>query len=171
MNKSSAKLQIKREEDGNIKAEGEIEINSMTIRDGETGELFWRCLKWNEDENNVVEIPAKILESKVVSRETTFTSKRQINDFNIVQRVLLEHKIPNAAHLLNWICLEEWSFHFGFVIPGSTNTWQSVVVAADRSEAAGSEGFNPRDAVLVIETNFYDGKKFISKSIVNVRYA
>lgn len=107
----------------------------------------------------------------MVSRETTFTSKRQINDFNIVQRVLLEHKIPNAAHLLNWICLEEWSFHFGFVIPRSTNTWQSVVVAADRSNAAGSEGFNPRDATFVIETNFYDGKSFISKNIVNVRYA
>ncbi|KAL7470112.1 hypothetical protein ACHAXS_010356 [Conticribra weissflogii] len=153
-----------------MSTDGDIEINSMVIRDGETGELYWKCLKWNEKEDNLVEIPAKVLESRVVSRETTFTSKRQINDFNIVQRILLEHKIPNAAHLSRRICLEEWVFHFGFVISGSTNTWQSVIVAADRPTAVGSEGFNPRDAALEIETNFYDGKLFISKSVANVRY-
>lgn len=27
----------------------------------------------------------------------------------------------------------EWHFTFGFVIPGSTNTWQSLIEAAENS--------------------------------------
>ena len=28
----------------------------------------------------------------------------------------------------------EWMFEFGFVIPGSTNTWQSLIEAAPQSQ-------------------------------------
>ena len=28
----------------------------------------------------------------------------------------------------------EWAFNFGFVIPGSTNTWQSTIEAADTNK-------------------------------------
>jgi hypothetical protein len=28
----------------------------------------------------------------------------------------------------------EWTFSFGFVIPGSTNTWQSLIEAAPESQ-------------------------------------
>jgi retinal rod rhodopsin-sensitive cGMP 3',5'-cyclic phosphodiesterase subunit delta len=28
----------------------------------------------------------------------------------------------------------EWAFSFGFVIPGSTNTWQSLIEAAPESQ-------------------------------------
>ncbi len=28
----------------------------------------------------------------------------------------------------------EWSFSFGFVIPGSTNTWQSLIEAAAENQ-------------------------------------
>lgn len=31
-------------------------------------------------------------------------------------------------------CLEEWFFEFGFVIPKSTNTWQSVIESAPESQ-------------------------------------
>lgn len=30
--------------------------------------------------------------------------------------------------------LEEWTFDFGFVIPNSTNTWQSIIEAAPESQ-------------------------------------
>lgn len=30
--------------------------------------------------------------------------------------------------------IAEWFFEFGFVIPGSTNTWQSVIEAAPESQ-------------------------------------
>lgn len=31
-------------------------------------------------------------------------------------------------------CLEEWFFEFGYVIPNSTNTWQSVIESAPESQ-------------------------------------
>jgi len=31
-------------------------------------------------------------------------------------------------------CLEEWHFEFGFVIPNSSNTWQSLIEAAPESQ-------------------------------------
>lgn len=36
--------------------------------------------------------------------------------------------------LLQGRVLEEWSFDFGFVIPNSTNTWQSIIEAAPESQ-------------------------------------
>ena len=35
--------------------------------------------------------------------------------------------------------LEEWSFEFGFVIPNSTNTWQSIIEAAPESQMMRSD--------------------------------
>jgi hypothetical protein len=32
------------------------------------------------------------------------------------------------------IFILEWAFSFGFVIPGSTNTWQSLIEAAPESQ-------------------------------------
>lgn len=32
------------------------------------------------------------------------------------------------------ICSSEWFFEFGFVIPNSTNTWQSLIEAAPESQ-------------------------------------
>lgn len=32
------------------------------------------------------------------------------------------------------VVILEWYFDFGFVIPGSTNTWQSVIEAAAESQ-------------------------------------
>ena len=43
-----------------------------------------------------------------------------MKDFRLEQRVLL-HDRP----------FERWNFRFGFVMPGSTNTWQQVIEAAD----------------------------------------
>ena len=63
-------------------------------------------------------------------------------------------------------------FTFGFVIPGSTNTWQSIVVAAkdDKGERVSSSRDNMKGVEFIIETNFYDDKQFICKQSVRVRY-
>jgi len=65
------------------------------------------------------------------------------------------------------ICLEEWVFTFGFVIPGSTNSWQSVIVAAKdgKSNARAMIG-----SQFLIETNFYDDSNFVCKKSTKVRY-
>lgn len=68
-------------------------------------------------------VPKKILKCKSVSREINFTSKELMEKFRLEQRVMFKGN-----------CLEEWFFDFGFVIPGSTNTWQSVIEAAPESQ-------------------------------------
>lgn len=64
------------------------------------------------------------------------------------------------------ICLEEWAFRFGFVMPKSVNSWQSVVVSAEIEDGAAkrktADSFKGVD--FVIETLFYDGKTFLSKT-------
>lgn len=46
-----------------------------------------------------------------------------------MERFRLEQKV-----LFKGRCLEEWFFEFGFVIPSSTNTWQSLIEAAPESQ-------------------------------------
>jgi retinal rod rhodopsin-sensitive cGMP 3',5'-cyclic phosphodiesterase subunit delta len=49
----------------------------------------------------------------------------------IVSKIIVIYQI---IFLLQGRCLEEWFFEFGFVIPNSTNTWQSLIEAAPESQ-------------------------------------
>lgn len=68
-------------------------------------------------------VPKSVLQCKAVSREINFTSQEAMHKFRLEQRVLFKGKV-----------LEEWNFEFGYVIPGSTNTWQSLIEAAPESQ-------------------------------------
>jgi retinal rod rhodopsin-sensitive cGMP 3',5'-cyclic phosphodiesterase subunit delta len=129
-------------------------INSMTMRDALTGELHWASdTEFSEGEAEA-HLSRAILTCKAVSREINFTSAEEIAAFRLEQRILFHGN-----------CIEEWSFSFGFVIPGSTNSWQQVIEAADAMIPAEELSGN-----IVIETNFYDGDNFISRSTVLVFY-
>mmetsp|Transcript_16973 Transcript_16973/g.55527 ORF Transcript_16973/g.55527 Transcript_16973/m.55527 type:complete len:156 (+) Transcript_16973:142-609(+) len=134
-------------------------IVSMNMRDATTGKIVWEETKWPNDwqrEEVAAHIPASILQCSEVSRELVFSSKEQISNFALVQRVFLFGQQ-----------IEEWRFDFGFVIPGSTNSWQSTIAAAgegkmlDPAVASGQ---------LVIETTFQDGENLINRSLVRVHY-
>jgi len=101
-------------------------------------------------------VPKKILKCRAVSREINFSSKEPMDKFRLEQRVLFKGK-----------CLEEWFFDFGFVIPGSTNTWQSLIEAAPESQMMPPNVLNGN---VVIETRFYDGEMVVSVSRVRVFY-
>ena len=103
-----------------------------------------------------VEIPASILQLRSVSREMNFSSVEQISNFRLVQKVHLQ------SHLL-----EEWNFTFGFVIPGSTNSWQCVI------ESAGGDQMIPASILsgnVVIETQFFDDDTLVSTTRLRVYY-
>lgn len=68
-------------------------------------------------------VPKKILKCRAVSREINFSSAEPMERFRLEQKVLFKGR-----------CLEEWFFEFGFVIPNSTNTWQSAIQAAPESQ-------------------------------------
>ena len=85
-----------------------------------------------------------------------FSSREEISNFRLVQSVSLR------GHPL-----EEWNFLFGFVIPGSTNSWQCVI------ESAGKDQMIPASVLsgnIVIETHFYDGEMHVSTTKIRVFY-
>jgi retinal rod rhodopsin-sensitive cGMP 3',5'-cyclic phosphodiesterase subunit delta len=63
--------------------------------------------------------------------------------------------------------LQEWCFDFGFVIPGSTNTWQSLIEAAPESQMMPASLLSGN---IVIETTFYNSDLEVSKSRVRLFY-
>jgi retinal rod rhodopsin-sensitive cGMP 3',5'-cyclic phosphodiesterase subunit delta len=129
-------------------------INSMTMRDALSGELHWASDAEFSQGDAEAHLSRSILACKAVSREINFTCAEEIANFRLEQRVLF-----------HGTCIEEWCFSFGFVIPGSTNSWQQVIEAAEAMIAAEELSGN-----IVIETNFYDGESFISRSTVRIFY-
>jgi retinal rod rhodopsin-sensitive cGMP 3',5'-cyclic phosphodiesterase subunit delta len=129
----------------------------MNMRDGETGDLQWESGDMSQNifnEQIDAHIPRSILSCRMVAREINFTSSIQMKDFRLEQRVLFCGS-----------CIEEWKFVFGFVIPGSTNTWQQNIEAAEKMLPAEKLTGN-----VVIETSFFDGLIFIARSRVRIFY-
>ena len=96
----------------------------MNMRDASTGEMLWEMNSWPSDWH-VAEIqarvPARILQCAAVSRELTFSSVEKVANLRCEHRVYLDGA-PDP--------IEVWDFDFGFVMPGSRNTWQTTVEAA-----------------------------------------
>jgi retinal rod rhodopsin-sensitive cGMP 3',5'-cyclic phosphodiesterase subunit delta len=102
-----------------------FKLNWMNLRDAETGKVLWQSyenlsLPGVEHEARV---PKKILKCRQVAREINFSSEEELKNLKLQQNVYFNNKL-----------IEEWFFEFGFVIPSSTNTWQSVIEAAPESQ-------------------------------------
>jgi retinal rod rhodopsin-sensitive cGMP 3',5'-cyclic phosphodiesterase subunit delta len=104
----------------------------------------------------IARVPAAILQCKAVSREINFTSIQEIQNFRLEQRVFLQG-----------VCMEEWFFVFGFVIPGSTNTWQSTIEAAEQDQMLPAKMLSGN---VTMETSFFDDDFLIAKSLVRLFY-
>eukprot|EP00904_Undaria_pinnatifida_P002358 jgi/Undpi1/12122/HiC_scaffold_5.g01798.m1 len=134
-------------------------INWMDMRDAETATLMWESEEWGKDmyEHELkATVPREILECSAVSREINFTSKQEIRNFQLEQRVFL-----------GGACIEEWFFDFGFVIPGSTNSWQQTIESAGEDRMLAAEDLSGR---MTIETTFLDGKSMLFKTLVRIFY-
>ncbi len=91
----------------------------------------------------------------------------EVQETEVLQQLLtlvcrLEQKV-----LYRGRCLEEWNFEFGFVIPNSTNTWQSLIEAAPESQMMPARVLNGN---VVIETKFFDDSLEVSTSKVRLYY-
>ncbi|XP_033095937.1 retinal rod rhodopsin-sensitive cGMP 3',5'-cyclic phosphodiesterase subunit delta-like [Anneissia japonica] len=133
-------------------------LNWMNLRDADTGKVLWQG---NEDlsipeKEHEARVPKKVLKCRAVSREINFSSKEQMQKFRLEQKVLFKGK-----------CLEEWYFDFGFVIPSSTNTWQSLIEAAPESQMMPASVLSGN---VVIETKFFDDNLLVSMSKVRIYY-
>ncbi|XP_026466971.1 retinal rod rhodopsin-sensitive cGMP 3',5'-cyclic phosphodiesterase subunit delta-like [Ctenocephalides felis] len=135
-----------------------FQINWMNLKDVDSGKVLWEGHEdlSEPDVEHEAKVPKKILKSRAISREINFSSLHSIENFRIEQKVLFK------GH-----CLEEWFFEFGFVIPNSTNTWQSMIEAAPESQMMPASVLNGN---VVIETKFYDANRLITTSKVRLYY-
>ncbi|XP_071839857.1 retinal rod rhodopsin-sensitive cGMP 3',5'-cyclic phosphodiesterase subunit delta-like [Apostichopus japonicus] len=135
-----------------------FKLNWMNLRDAETGRILWQA---TEDlsvpgKEHEARVPKRLLKCKSVSREINFSSLEQMNQFRLEQKVLLKGR-----------CLEEWYFDFGFVIPNSTNTWQSLIEAAPEGQMMPASLLSGH---VVVETKFFDDNLLVSTSRVRLFY-
>ncbi|GLV38254.1 Prenyl-binding protein [Carabus blaptoides fortunei] len=135
-----------------------FQVNWICLRDADGGKVFWQGADDLSIANveHEARVPKKILKCRAVSREFNFSSKESMEKFRLEQKVLFKGR-----------CLEEWFFEFGFVMPQSTNTWQSVMEAAPESQMMPASVLNGN---VVIETKFFDDDVLISTSRVRLFY-
>ncbi|GLH01967.1 Probable cGMP 3',5'-cyclic phosphodiesterase subunit delta [Gryllus bimaculatus] len=135
-----------------------FQVNWMVLRDADTGKILWQGYQDLSipDLEHEARVPKKILKCRAVSREINFSSVEPMEKFRLEQKVLFKGR-----------CLEEWFFEFGFVIPNSTNTWQSMIEAAPESQMMPANVLNGN---VVIETKFFDDDLLVSTSRVRLYY-
>ncbi|PAA50434.1 hypothetical protein BOX15_Mlig011649g1, partial [Macrostomum lignano] len=135
-----------------------FKLNWMNLRDGESGKIMWQGSEDLSlpDSEHEARVPKRILKCKSVSRELNFTSQEQMENFRLEQKIYFKGTV-----------IEEWNFEFGFVIPGSTNTWQSIIEAAPESQMMSASALSGN---VLIETLFFDEDLLVSKSRVRVFY-
>lgn len=135
-----------------------FQVNWMNLRDADDGKILWQG---NQDLSlpdveHEARVPKTILKCRAISREINFTSAESMEKFRLEQRILFKGR-----------CLEEWCFDFGYVIPNSTNTWQSVIEAAPESQMMPANVLNGN---VIIETQFFDDDLLVSTSQVRLFY-
>jgi retinal rod rhodopsin-sensitive cGMP 3',5'-cyclic phosphodiesterase subunit delta len=135
--------------------------DGMNMKDASTGEVLWEINSWPVDWHVTeveARVPARILACPAVSRELTFSSKEKVANLRCTHGMYLDGvETP----------IEVWDFSFGFVMPGSRNTWQTTV------EAAGGERMLKPSEVsgkLTVRTKFTDGDVVVHESVVRVFY-
>eukprot|EP00088_Acartia_fossae_P021752 TRINITY_DN23100_c0_g1_i2.p1 TRINITY_DN23100_c0_g1~~TRINITY_DN23100_c0_g1_i2.p1 ORF type:complete len:148 (+),score=35.62 TRINITY_DN23100_c0_g1_i2:2-445(+) len=133
-------------------------VNWMNLRDADTGKILWQGNEdiSDPDKEHIAQVPKKILKCRAVSRELNFSSLEPMEKFRLEQKVYFKDR-----------CLEEWNFDFGYVIPESTNTWQSLIEAAPESQMMPAKVLSGN---VVIVTHFYNGDLEISQSRVKLFY-
>ncbi|KAG2387854.1 hypothetical protein C9374_001448 [Naegleria lovaniensis] len=102
-----------------------------------------------------IKIPKEILKCQQVQREIVFSCSQPLKNLSLVQLVKL-----------NGNDIERWDFDFGFVIPNSVNSWESVIEAAKE----GTIGPEVLSGNVTIDTAFYDGDNLVASNRVRVYY-
>ena len=137
-----------------------FKVISLTLKNADTGEVAWTSdADWGKDCFTVVKdahLPSAMLKYPAVGREIVFSTVNPISGFRIEQQVIVHDK-P----------LEQWNFDFGFVIPGSENSWETIVQAAGEGNMLPAAFLSGN---MYIVTAFFAQGQLISKSVVRVFY-
>lgn len=135
-----------------------FKVNWMVLRDADSGKIVWQSFRDLSvpGVEHEARVPKGILKSRAITREINFSSAEEMTDFWLKQKILFKGR-----------CLEEWCFIFGYVMPNSINTWQSLIEAAPESQMMPAFVLNGN---VVIETEFLDSEILVSTSKVRLYY-
>ena len=152
----STKAQIDDEEDDNFnKIKEGFTVNYMQMRDGTEGRVMWEVKSWDLKKSNHTEnITKDLLKCKIITRNINFSSEA-IEDLELVQNFYLMGEL-----------IESSKFKFGFVIPGSTNDWEQIIMAKE-------DGVLPAEILsgkLKVETYFSVKGKTLYKNKILIYY-
>ena len=118
-------------------------------------EVFLRLNTTDLSTSMEARIKKAILSCDLVSREIVFSSNESIKNLRVEQEVRL-----------NSTLVEKHSFRFGFVIPGSTNTWEQTFSAAE-GRISDPDLLSGNLEILI---TFSDGNKLIKRVSLAVYY-
>ncbi len=131
-------------------------VNHMQMKNGDTGEIMWQANSWNlNKESHTENITKNILKCKKIIRNVNFSSDEKIEDLELIQNFYLMGEL-----------FERSRFKFGFVIPGSTNDWEQIMIAKE-------DGVLPAEVLsgkLQVETIFLVQGKLLYKNKILIYY-
>ncbi|XP_057322175.1 retinal rod rhodopsin-sensitive cGMP 3',5'-cyclic phosphodiesterase subunit delta-like [Microplitis mediator] len=135
-----------------------FQMNWMTFRDADTGKILWKSNQdlSDPDVEHEARVPKTILNCAAVVREINFSSIEPLGKFRLEQKVLFKGFL-----------MEEWSSEFGFVLPNTTNTWQTLIRGTRECQMMPA---NVLSGNVLIETKFFDGELLVSTSHVRLYY-
>ena len=133
-----------------------FKINLIQMKDGDSGKMMWDCKDWDfSSPNQIVKISKELLKCKIIKRNVNFSSVEKIEDLELIQNFYLMGELFESSR-----------FKFGFVIPGSTNDWEQIMIAKE-------DGVLPAEVLsgkLVVETLFLIQKKVLYKNRIHIYY-
>ena len=148
--------QIDEEDEVFNKIKEGFKVNHMQMRDGNDGKVMWEVKSWDLTKPNHKEkITKELLKCKIITRNINFSSVEAIEDLELVQNFYLMGEL-----------FESSKFKFGFVIPGSTNDWEQIIMAKE-------DGVLPAEVLsgkLQVETYFLIKGKVLYKNKILIYY-
>ena len=131
-------------------------VNHMQMKNGENGEVMWEVNSWDlNKESHTENITKELLKCKRIIRNVNFSSDEKIDELELVQNFFLMGELFETSR-----------FKFGFVIPGSTNDWEQIMIAKE-------DGVLPAEVLsgkLQVETLFLIQGKVLYKNKILIYY-
>ena len=131
-------------------------VNHMQMKNGENGEIMWEVKSWDlTKEQHTENITKELLKCKRIIRNVNFSSDEKIDELELVQNFYLMGELFETSR-----------FKFGFVIPGSTNDWEQIMIAKE-------DGVLPAEVLsgkLQVETLFLIQGRVLYKNRILIYY-
>jgi retinal rod rhodopsin-sensitive cGMP 3',5'-cyclic phosphodiesterase subunit delta len=133
-----------------------FKVNHIQMKNGENGEVMWEVKSWDLNKVSHTEnITKELLKCKRIIRNVNFSSEEKIDELELVQNFYLMGELFESSR-----------FKFGFVIPGSTNDWEQIMIAKQ-------DGVLPVEVLsgkLQVETLFLIQGKVLYKNKILIYY-